>query len=82
MDIKYILIYYHIVALSYRGEEPMRYLSLSKFTTLVLCIIYFRPKGIFTNFAMYCSILYILQIPLTDSGLFFRVGASVFTLEI
>ena len=30
---------------------------------------------------MYCTILYILQIPLTESGTFFRVGASDFTLE-
>ena len=36
----------------------------------------------FINLALYCNILYILQIPLRESGLSFRVGASDFTFEI
>ena len=36
----------------------------------------------FINLALYSTILYILQVPLTESGLSFRVGASDFTLEI
>ena len=85
MNIKYILFIitllpYHIVKVTIGDFKPMIYLSVNKFTTLPYAsfISFFRvQKGCLSTFVMYCTILYILQIPLTESGLFFRVDVSV-----